>query len=57
MALTITTTEPIKFEDIVKNLPEVNASGWFPELMKSVNAYVKAEFEQNRITGNDYATV
>jgi hypothetical protein len=57
MTVAFVTPDPIKFEDVVKNLPDVNESGWFPELMASVNAYVQQEFKAGRITGNDYSTV
>jgi hypothetical protein len=47
----------IDFTDIVNNTPEVNTDGYFVELMKSMNAYIKEEYSNGRITGTDYATV
>jgi len=48
----------IAFTDVVdNNLIAVNETGFFPELMKSINAYTHDEFATGRISGPDYATV
>lgn len=45
------------FADIINNSPAPNDSGYFIETMKSLNTYIKGEFDKGRITGNDYAQV
>jgi hypothetical protein len=54
MAITINTED---FKAVVNNDPNPNTSGFFVELMTSINAYVKGEFDSGRITGTEYATV
>jgi hypothetical protein len=54
MSITINTDD---FKAIVNNDPVPNTSGFFVELMTSINAYVKGEFNSGRITGTEYATV
>jgi hypothetical protein len=54
MSITINTDD---FKAIVNNSPIPNTSGFFVELMTSINAYVKGEFDSGRITGTEYATV
>jgi hypothetical protein len=54
MSITINTDD---FKAIVNNDPAPNTSGFFVELMTSINAYVKGEFDSGRITGTEYATV
>lgn len=47
----------ITFTDVINNNPTVNTSGYFEELMSSVNAYIKGEYSSGRITGAEYAQV
>lgn len=55
--ITIPPFQPIDFEDIINNNPTVNSSGYFKEIMESIDANIQKEFEENRLTGPDYATV
>jgi hypothetical protein len=54
MAITINTED---FKAVVDNDPNPNTSGFFVELMTSINAYVKGEYDSGRITGAEYANV
>ena len=45
------------FTDIINNTPTVNSSGYFKELMDSINAYIKKEYESGRLSGAQYAEV
>lgn len=50
-------SQEFQFEEILDHSDGVNALGYFPEMIKSVNSYILAEFKQNRITGPQYAEV
>ena len=39
----------ITFTDVINNNPTVNTSGYFEELMSSVNSYIKGEYTSGRI--------
>jgi hypothetical protein len=43
----------ITFEDVTN----INNTGVFDKLMVSVNSHINTQYEANRITGSDYATV
>jgi hypothetical protein len=47
----------LDFDSIIKNDPNVNSSGYFKDLMDSINGYISHEFQSGRITGTDYANV
>ena len=47
----------ITFTDVINNNPTANTSGYFEELMTSVNSYIKGEYTSGRITGAEYAQV
>lgn len=56
-SLVIPPFKPIDFADIINNVPAVNTSGYFKEIMLSIDANIQKEFDENRLTGTDYATV
>ena len=45
------------FTDIINNNIQVNSSGYFKELMDSINAYIKKEYDSGRLSGAQYAEV
>lgn len=47
----------LEFTDVINNTPAVNSSGHFYELMTSINAYIKKEYESGRLSGAQYAEV
>lgn len=49
--------QPINFTDIINNVPEVNTSGYFKEIMLAIDDNIQKEFNENRLTGTDYASV
>ena len=49
--------DDIDFSDIVDNSPDVNSSGFFVELMKSIEAMIQEQYCKGRITKADFAQV
>lgn len=47
----------LSFTDIINNNTQVNSSGYFKELMDSINAYIKKEYDSGRLSGSQYAEV
>lgn len=47
----------ITFNDVINNNPTVNSNGYFKELMDSINAYIKKEYDSGRLSGSQYAEV